>query len=514
VICRPCLRAYEIPFHGVSGVKQEYQIPVADLMVRVEEGRVVLRSVRLDKEVIPRLTAAHNAPQAELGVYRFLCALQTQGVCYWLAWDWGILESADYLPRIQAGKLVLSRARWRLEAGDLEQIVTSRGADLMLALRELRQRFTLPRWVQAIQADRLLPLDLENIICAELLSTLARDKPALDLTELYPLPEVACVSGPEGCFNHELVVPLQQPAAREANAPRTSKIKYRAASLYSPGSEWLTVKIYTGVTQGERILSELLVNFVAAERNKGSFERWFFLRYADPHPHLRLRFNGGSEQLAPLWQRLSKALEPYVDNESVWRLQLDSYEPEIERYGGLIGINHSEAIFDADSDAGIQLLQLVTEGARRWYLVLLSVHRLFEDLGIDLDARLRQLSAMRGSLISEFELGESANRALGRKHREFRKETEHILDASSSGDAYAELAGQILDQRSRRVAPVAAELHRAQAAGDLEISVEELAPSYVHMTSNRLLRAAARAQELVLYELLIRHYRSLLAQQN
>ncbi|MGD8710215.1 MAG: hypothetical protein PVF40_07500, partial [Ectothiorhodospiraceae bacterium] len=42
-------------------------------------------------------------------------------------------------------------------------------------------------------------------------------------------------------------------------------------------------------------------------------------------------------------------------------------------------------------------------------------------------------------------------------------------------------------------------------------SVEELALSFVHMNANRLLRAAARAQELVLYDLLVRHYHSIVA---
>jgi thiopeptide-type bacteriocin biosynthesis protein len=514
VICRPSLRDYEIPYHGGSGVELDRQIPVADLMVRIDGGRIVLRSVRMDREVIPRLTTAHNAPQAELGVYRFLCALQTQGVCHWLAWDWGILESAAFLPRVQAGKLLLSRARWRLGAPDLKRIAGAKGVALMRRVRQLRERIGLPRWVQVIQVDRLLPLDLDNVLCVELFSSLARGKPALDLTEVYPMPDEACVRGPEGGFNHELVVPLQQAVTREAAATPGPPVKHRPLALYTPGSEWLYVKIYAGATQGERILLELLPGFVATERQKGSFDRWFYLRYADPHPQLRLRFHGREAQLTELWGRLQEALGPYVDNGSVWQIQLDTYDPEIERYGGQRGIALSEAIFAADSDACLDLLGLLEPGVERWQLTLLSVHRLFEDLHIALPARLRQLGAMRAQLVSEFEFGDSANKSLSRKHRQLRTEAEAVLSPESATNEGVENARSILDLRAQHIVPLGLELHKAQAAGHLDAAVEELALSYVHMTANRLLRSAARAQELVLYELLIGYYRGKLARQN
>jgi hypothetical protein len=45
----------------------------------------------------------------------------------------------------------------------------------------------------------------------------------------------------------------------------------------------------------------------------------------------------------------------------------------------------------------------------------------------------------------------------------------------------------------------------------LSVSLDHLLWSYAHMHANRLLRGAHRAQELVLYDLLDRVYRSRLA---
>jgi len=94
VIHRPHLRDHEIPFLGRSSVASDRQIAVSDLLVSIVGGRIVLRSARLGKEVIPRLSNAHNFMGGTVGVYRFLCLLQAQGVAGALGWSWGQIGRA------------------------------------------------------------------------------------------------------------------------------------------------------------------------------------------------------------------------------------------------------------------------------------------------------------------------------------------------------------------------------------------------------------------------------------
>src|SRR5215212_10565512 len=112
ILCRPVLRDYEIPYLGRSGAPADHQIRVTDLLVSVRNDRIVLRSRSLGREVAPRLTTAHNEDWRNLGVYRFLCALQRQDVVSALGWDWGPFGDALFLPRVVSGRLVLCRARW------------------------------------------------------------------------------------------------------------------------------------------------------------------------------------------------------------------------------------------------------------------------------------------------------------------------------------------------------------------------------------------------------------------
>ena len=78
----------------------------------------------------------------------------------------------------------------------------------------------------------------------------------------------------------------------------------------------------------------------------------------------------------------------------------------------------------------------------------------------------------------------------------------------------AELPGMaVLRQRSSRLRPVFEQLLRAETEGRLRPPLRAIASSYVHMYTNRLLRAAAVEQELVLYDHLHRLYDSALARQ-
>ncbi|HEX9083011.1 MAG TPA: lantibiotic dehydratase C-terminal domain-containing protein, partial [Holophagaceae bacterium] len=70
-----------------------------------------------------------------------------------------------------------------------------------------------------------------------------------------------------------------------------------------------------------------------------------------------------------------------------------------------------------------------------------------------------------------------------------------------------------LRNRSKDIRPLGQSLREASAQGLLGTSLESLAGSYLHMHANRLLRASARAQELVLYDFLTRIYESRLARE-
>ena len=97
---------------------------------------------------------------------------------------------------------------------------------------------------------------------------------------------------------------------------------------------------------------------------------------------------------------------------------------------------------------------------------------------------------------------------LSSKFRTERKSLEALLGQTSGVDSQLIAGCKALKRRSEQLVPVVAELNNCARAGLLSLSLTDLAPSYLHMYVNRLLRSAHLAQELVLYDFLARLYES------
>ncbi|MEO0734024.1 MAG: lantibiotic dehydratase family protein, partial [Bacteroidota bacterium] len=76
---RPRVRQYEIPYVTKSdAMREEGMIAVQDIFVGIREGRIRLYSKRLGREIIPRVSNAHNYFTNSLPLYRFLASLQEE----------------------------------------------------------------------------------------------------------------------------------------------------------------------------------------------------------------------------------------------------------------------------------------------------------------------------------------------------------------------------------------------------------------------------------------------------
>jgi thiopeptide-type bacteriocin biosynthesis protein len=520
ILARPVMRDYEIPYLGTAGVAKDRQIPVTDLLVSVAGEQIILSSVRLGRRVIPRLTSAHNYHMSK-GIYQFLCALQSQGTASELAWDWGPLDEAPFLPRVVCGRLVLCRARWRISTEELKLLGQAAGAARFRAVQSWRITRRLPRWVALADADNELPVDLDNVLAVDTFVELVKELKGAILVEVFPGFDRLCSRGPDGRFTHELVVPFvraDKGSQKRDRAALHATPYHRAVHgpderrSFPPGSEWLYFKIYTGPATADQVLYHVVRPVVETALHSGAADRWFFVRYGDPDWHLRLRLHGLPERLqAEVLRDLHSAVAPLLDDGRVWRVQLDTYEREVERYGGAEGIRLAEEVFHVDSEAILVLASQLRADARedlRWRLVLFGAHLLLMNLGLDLATRRELVRTMRNTFAAEFQTDASFRHRLGNKFRLERTILQELLAEAPRVGPELHHGMEVLRRRSNRLAPVLADLKACHHAGRLSVPLTELASSYLHMHANRLLRSAHRAQELVLYDFLSRLYDS------
>jgi thiopeptide-type bacteriocin biosynthesis protein len=413
VAIRPPLRAYEIAIGVTPSVAPERVLTLSDLVVGVQNGRFYVRSMRLGKQVRVRQSHMLNASLAP-NVCRFLMEIADDGAPVLSAFDWGVLASAPFLPRLfltagppaKLAKLVISPARWRLGARTIAH--QGEGAEETRWFRGLgafREQWRVPRYVYLTWVDNRLLLDLENpLMAAQLRAELKKlkDDAQLVLEELLPdFEHLWLRDAQDAGYFAEIVAPLLRtaapdPIARSAPQPRAGGAAKPLISIASrkrfPGEEWVYLKLYAALSQHEELLAGPLREVARLLQEQELIDRWFFIRYADPEPHLRLRFHARSavEASAILAHVLPWSTQ-LARRGQLRRVALDTYEREIERFGGPEAIDLLEQVFTVDSVLTNTII--ATQYARRLTLDPLAVavftlDSLFTAWGCDVEQRL------------------------------------------------------------------------------------------------------------------------------
>ncbi|NIM10536.1 MAG: hypothetical protein GTO45_00960 [Candidatus Aminicenantes bacterium] len=225
VLLRPVLRPYEIPYLAKAAVPEEFHIKVDDLMVSVKANQVVLRSKRLNKRIIPRLTNAHNYSYNALPVYHFLADMQTQNLRGGIGFNWGPLANEyDFLPRVIYKNLIFNPATWNIRRDDLKDIVKIKEDDpLYGAIQEWRTKLRMPAYVWLADSDNKLFINLENLMCIRTLFSVTKNRGGFQLEEFLFDPGNSIVKGEEGVFTNEFIFSFYNAGKLDADSQQAQQ---------------------------------------------------------------------------------------------------------------------------------------------------------------------------------------------------------------------------------------------------------------------------------------------------
>jgi len=120
ILQRPSFLDFEIPYLARSTKPADQQIPVTDLLVAVEDLKVVLYSEKSGKRVIPFMTNAYNHQLGNLALFKFLNRIQLQGPDRDFQPDWGDrFRKAPFTPGIRFKNLILLPPVWLILCADI-----------------------------------------------------------------------------------------------------------------------------------------------------------------------------------------------------------------------------------------------------------------------------------------------------------------------------------------------------------------------------------------------------------
>lgn len=523
ILTRPHYRKYEIPYLALSTLPYEQQIQVNDLMVSIKNDKVILRSKRLNKQVLPRMANAHNYSAMGLPIYHFLCDLQHQGIKTYLGWSWSFLAGEKFLPRITYKNIILSPAYWNVKSSDLKAIQKAKPEQRLTMFADLIKEYNLSQKVFLSEGDNELLLDLTNQLCIDILLDVAKKYTTVKLTEcLFNENNLLVKDENSNGYTNEIIIPFVKQADKidvtksVSNQEKTTQAKVQRT--FEPYSEWVYFKLYTGTKTADKLLIQQIDKITNKLQKEGVINKWFFIRYADPKNHIRLRFQlTHKTDFTTLNTVIKKELSGLVKQGILWKIQTDTYQRELERYGHKT-MDLSELVFYINSQTTLELLKLIKTDqlqTHRFLVGLLGVINLFDAFDYNIDKRLILIEQSANGFAREFGLQQS-QMLRDRIKDNFRKNSANIEQLNNGNipenlkvNLFFKDVLTIYKKQKQQLQPLVKNIQQAKNGKP----IDELMPSYIHMFVNRFFNSNQRFEEFMIYQLLQKYYTSALAKE-
>ncbi|MDM8160359.1 thiopeptide-type bacteriocin biosynthesis protein [Labilibaculum sp. K2S] len=273
---------------------------------------------------------------------------------------------------------------------------------------------------------------------------------------------------------------------------------------YLPCDTWLYYKIYCGIKIADEILVSN-VHFLCKELIESkSIKSFFFIRYCDPKPHLRLRLLITSmEHLYEIVSRVNYHFKPFIQENLIGGLQIDSYKRELERYN-IDSIQNSEKIFCLESKMLLEYLLHEKQYDDRLYFVISLVDFYLTKVNLSIEGKKQFAEKMKCYYSKEFSVDSFFKRNLEAKYRVKRTQIDKYLFSQEDT-----IISKLIQEYSS-----AMEYNLNAIKETPSVNIEYLhyiIQSHIHMLVNRAFRGNQRLFELIVYDFMIRSYKSKIA---
>lgn len=482
------------------------RVTIDDLYVSVDSSshRFVIRSKRLGKKVL-LLSSSMLNPSFGSNALRFLKEVSSKYRYDPITAFSSVIDSSDeYSPRITYRHIIVKPETWVITK-DILDWTDEREESFLPRFHAFREKWDMPRYVLLTHYDNRLLFDLENPVhLHEIFNIVKRQRSRpIKMMEMTCMGEgYAAQDEAGGHYVTEIVVPFMasgsssagQQAAAGGYLPTRSDVRMNAMgirqqeSVLLPGSDhWLYFKLY-GTTKRRGELLALLYEQLESMVQKEQIRKYFFIRYSDPEPHLRVRVQAIREEEVPqTFGRLMGWFEDLRQRGLLSGAVVDTYQRETERYGGPELIQAAEEYFFHDSRAVLSIL-------RRRQAEKLELNPDYTGISFLVMA----LTAF-GLSLDEIETHLSGRSGQNDFRKEYQADRKRYMAAANMEDDWAAIRSAVeypqvygdLEPLKEALTAYAWAVRQADGEGNLTNSRLDIASAAIHMFCNRFVGSNA-----------------------
>lgn len=502
---------HEILINTSSTLPLENQIPLSDLFISVQNGKIVLESVALKKVIVPRLSSAYNFNHNDLSVFRLLCDLQYQGIRNNFTLDMETMfPGLSYYPRVVYNKTILCLAKWNVSNIDI-QFLKEGETNLIIRFDKLRKKLCLPDLIAVIRHDQQLVFNLNKHDELELLLSSIKGMGKVVFQEfILPKQTVNTYEKKRPLISQFIAfVNVDKKVYPNYFTTRDLTVRSKLKRDYLLGSKWIYLRLYCHPSISNNLLVKKILPLLSSF-NINIIKAWFFIRYVDTGHHIRLRLKIDESNIAIVVAKLKNRLAFEVTHQFIQEYQLDVYRRELERYGTDI-IELVEDFFYASSLITIYYIKQSTLKSFQFTyhsLAFFTVNYLLRAFLLELDEQVIFLNHLTNSFYSEFSGKDKVFKIdLDLKYRELNYEIRVLLS-----DPFYITKIKLDDQygffeTKTNVILLAIKSFSKERR-------HKLLADLIHMHLNRLFVQDSRKQELIIYYCLNKYTLSLQAIKN
>jgi thiopeptide-type bacteriocin biosynthesis protein len=382
---------YEMSLFTNGSKDNLYRIKLDDIFIGLENNTFYAKSKTLNKKLLLTINNMLN-PQTAPNAIRFLNDISLDEKKLWYKFAWSdVYKDFSYIPAIKYKKFTIMPETWKMNKINMKITKKTEFNEFKKEFNNYRTKYGAPQYVYITFADNRILLNLDNERCVKILYHECKNSFNEIVLNAYENEGINIVKEKDKDYICELVIPLTKVKQEITSNKAPSRMLSSDISSLSkervkdPFDEWLYLKLYGTSSNVDDLIAYYISEFCNELVEEEVINKYFFMRYIDPEQHIRLRFNSSQEKLLMIYPKIKEWLSMIKKRGLMTYFSIDSYDREIERYGGMELINIAEKVFFFDSIVTEDIIRAKREGSLNFddeMMGMISVIHYMESFGL------------------------------------------------------------------------------------------------------------------------------------